>query len=159
MSAVVVTVTGFDELQRKVNPVRFRLTVSAATFAVGKLFQDRISKYPGPVHRPVIWASDRSRRYYFAMRRKGNMPMQYDRLSDPMSQRLRDSWTVSHLAPYNARVTTKATYATYVQGPFQTEQHKATGWKTVEQAADELTQSGDIEKAAGQIINAAWRTL
>ena len=95
----------------------------------------------GQSHRPVIWASEKSRRFYFAMR-AGWFASNYTRNSDAMSQRLGPGWTVRKQSQATYIVGNKATYAAWVQSAKrQQPQHKATGWKTDAQAVDELTKA------------------
>jgi hypothetical protein len=64
------------------------------TYFVAVAIKGVIKPYK-PQHKPVIWPSEKARRYYFAMRREAGLPMKYTRGSDPMSQRLQQSWTVA----------------------------------------------------------------
>lgn len=71
-----------------------------------------------------------------------------------MSQRLGPGWTVSRQSQATYIVGNKATYAAWVQSAKrQQPQHKATGWKTDEQAVEELQRSGDIERIARQAFS------
>ena len=103
--------------------------LSDITFAVGELVRSEMAVYPGAAHSPVIWASEKSRRYYFWLRRSKGLDLKYSRNSDPMSQRIGPSWTVAHLGQTDAIASTSATYGPFVQSAeFQTAQHAATGW-------------------------------
>jgi hypothetical protein len=94
----------------------------------------------------VKWPSDAARKAYFAERTERDLPMKYTRGSDPMSQRLQQSWVV-HSRKESATVGNRATYAPYVASDeFQTEQHKATGFTTDKQAADQVIESGVMDK-------------
>lgn len=135
------------DLERKLQPERIVAVLRASTFAVGQLVQGELQKSTPPAHKPVKWASARSRRYYFAMRRKMGLPMRYTRNSDPMSQRLQRSWTVKHQGTTDAVVGAKATYARYVQSErYQSAQHRATGWVTDTQAVSTVQKSGGVER-------------
>lgn len=127
--------------------------LSDITFAAGELVRSEVAVYPGPAHKPIIWASEKQRRFYFWMRTSQGLPLGYTRNSDAMSQRLGPSWTVDHLGTIDAVVDNKATYGLYVQSHiYQTAQHKATGWITDEQAVNNVQRSGDVERVADKII-------
>lgn len=135
------------DLERKLQPARIVAILRASTFAVGSEVQGELQKSTPSAHSPVKWASERSRRYYFAMRRKLGLPPRYTRNSDPQSQRLQRSWTVKHRGATDAVVGTRAKYARYVQSErYQTVQHRATGWVTDVQAVNNVKRSGDIER-------------
>jgi len=102
----------------------------------------------------VKWPSEKSRRYYFAMRREAGLPMKYTRGSDPMSQRMQQSWTIAR-RPTSATLGNRATYAPYVASDqYQTEQHAATGFTTDKQAAEQVIESGTMKRIIDAHINA-----
>jgi hypothetical protein len=108
---------------------------------------------PGASNSPVIWASEKQRRYYFWLRRSRGLDLRYSRGSDAMSQQLSKSWTISHLGQTDALVDNKASYGPFVQSAeFQSAQHKATGWITDEKGIDNVQRSGDVERVAENII-------
>jgi len=149
---VSIPLEGLDTLLRDLN-VPLAPVLSDITFAVGELVRSEMAVYPGKAHSPVIWASEKSRRYYFWLRRSRGLDLKYTRNSDPMSQRLGPSWTVAHLGQTDAVASTKATYGPFVQAAaFQTAQHAATGWITDEKGVANVKRSGDIERVAEQII-------
>lgn len=115
------------------------------THAVAVAIQGVIKPYK-PQHKPVIWPSDQARKAYFAMRRKASLPMKYTRGSDPMSQRVQQSWTIRRRAT-SATLGNRATYAPYVASEeFQTEQHAATGFVTDAQAAEQVIEGGAMQR-------------
>jgi len=123
------------------------------TYYVAMAIQGVIKPYK-PQHTPVIWPSEKSRRYYFAMRREAGLPMKYTRGSDPMSQRLQQSWTIAR-RPTSATLGNRATYAPYVASDqYQTEQHAATGFTTDKQAAEQVIESGTMKRIIDAHINA-----
>jgi len=127
--------------------------LSDITFAVGELVRSEMAVYPGYSHSPVIWASEKSRRYYFWLRRSKGLDIKYSRNSDPMSQRLGPSWTLAHLGQTDAVASNKATYGPYVQSAAdQLPQHKATGWITDKEAVSKVEDSGDVRRVAEKII-------
>ena len=151
-----VTVTVVDKaspiLGRLSGPV-FEAAVGRISIAVGEQVKTGMMRYPGGAASPVRWASAKQRRAYFAKRREAGLPMKYTRISDPMSQRLKQSWTVARRERMGAVVGTKATYAPFVQSEGgQSAQHAATGWVTDRQAVDEVVASGVIERIAEQVV-------
>lgn len=141
------------DLRTALDPKQYDRALDATVLAAAESLRRRIAVYPGPSHQPVIWASEKSRRFYFAMRRQGGLPPGYTRQSDPMSQRLGPGWAVRKVGQAVYIVGNKSTYASWVQSAAsQQAQHKATGWKTDEQAVDELNKSGDIERAGQQAM-------
>jgi hypothetical protein len=147
-----VSVEGVDDLLKQLN-IPLAPVLRDITFAVGELVRSEIAVYPGSSHQPVIWASERQRRYYHAMRREAGLSPGYARNSDPMSQRLGASWTIQHHGSTDALVDNKASYGPWVQNEiYQSAQHKATGWITDEKAVKNVERSGDIETVAEKII-------
>jgi len=143
---------GVDELLKKLD-VPLPPVLRDITFAVGGLVQKEIAVYPGSSHSPVLWASERQRRYYFAMRREAGLSPKYDRGSDPMSKQLLSAWKISHHGATDALVDNQTNYGPWVQNEiYQSAQHKATGWITDEQAVKKVERSGDVEHVAEKII-------
>ena len=125
------------------------------TYFVAVAIKGVIKPYPGPAHSPVIWPSEKARRYYFAMRREAGLSMKYKRGNDPMSQRVQQSWVV-HSGNEDAVLGNRATYAPYVASEqYQTEQNAATGFITDAQAAEKVISSGVMDK----IINANIKAM
>lgn len=144
MATLSLELKGFDELYKKLGQ-RMDPHVQAMTLAIGEQLRGIIARYPGRSHSPVIWASERSRRWYFANRREQGLPMGYTRNSDRWSQRLGPAWAVAKRGSMDAIVGTKATYAGLVQSDEkQTAQHKATGWITDKLAIAQVLRSGVI---------------
>jgi len=141
-----------DDLLKQLDPARVDRALRASTFAVGQLVQGELQKSTPPAHRPVIWASAKARRYYFAMRRKAGLSMRYTRQSDPMSQRVQRGWTVLHHDRTDAIVRNKGVrYAKYVQSAKDlTAQHRATGWMTDVQAVNNVKRRGDVKRITEQ---------
>jgi hypothetical protein len=136
------------DLRQPLEPV-----LSSITFAVGELVRSEMAVTPGAANRPVIWASEKSRRYYFWLRRSRGLDLRYSRGSDSMSQQISKSWKIAHLGQTDALVDNKATYGPFVQSAeFQTAQHKATGWITDEKGVANVERSGDVERVAERII-------
>jgi hypothetical protein len=160
MPTIIVDIKGLDKLNGDLRQFEAGLSdeLQRITLSVGEALRAKVAVYPGPAHSPVIWASDKQRRFYFAMRNKGGLPMEYTRQSDAMSQRIGPSWAVERRAPHDATVGTRATYARWVQSAEQqTAQHKATGWITDDEAVKRLETSGQIETIAIRGIEALIR--
>lgn len=159
MSDYTINIEGVDEVRRYLGR-SFNPAIQAMTLGVGEHVRDEIATYPGPVKKPIEWASERQRRYYFAMRNAAvktyGMDFEYTRLSDHFSQRLRDSWTTDQLGLHDAVVTSRATYAYWVQSaegqqPF----HRNTGWITDVEAVDNVESSGAVEQVISDVLS-AW---
>lgn len=146
------------DLLRRLDPARAEKALGAATLAIGTLVQGELQKSTPRAHSPVIWQSAKSRRYYFWLRRRYGLPLQYTRNSDPMSQRLQRSWTVKRQGRTSAVVGIRARpYAKYVQSEArQTRQHRATGWVTEVQAVSNVSRSGDVERVVQQAVAKEW---
>lgn len=152
MANIVIDIEGIDGAVRLLDR-SFAPVMQTITLAVGELVRDEIATYPGPVVRPIEWASAKQRAYYFAMRREEGLSPEYTRISDPMSQRLKESWTTDQVGAHDALVTSRADYAYWVQSaegqqPF----HKNTNWITDEAAVQNVLSSGDIGQVAGDAI-------
>jgi hypothetical protein len=149
-----ITVTGIEDIQRRLS-VDLRPALQAAAVGIGQLIRAPLAATPPPAHKPVIWASQRQRRWWFAHRREAGLPLEYTRNSDPESQRIQAKWTVQPTKD-GAVVGTTVTYAPWVQSAEkQTEQHKSTGWVTDEEAIRQL----DIEDAKRIVTDAIMHAL
>ena len=114
---------------------------------IGEEAKNKLMQYPGPSNSPVKWASKKQRAWYFAMRNKAGLDAKYTRISDPMSQKLRQSWAVKAWGDASAIVGTRVTYAPYVQGEDdQSPQHAATGWETEADAVKDLESRNVVER-------------
>jgi len=151
---VELRIEGLDrliiKLDRDVRPI-----LQAGALAIGEIVRNEIATYPGPAHSPVIWASDKQRKFYFWMRRKQGLTKGYTRLFDKMSQKLGPSWTVEPHEETNARVGTRATYAKFVQSSaFQQPQHTASGWITDKEVVENIKKSGQLKILRRLILEA-----
>ena len=143
-----------QSLKDKLSPEKFKEVMQAGLTAAAKELKAEASIYPGTSHKPVIWASEKQRRYYFAMRRMNNAPAQYTRQSDPMSQRIAKSWSVVSNSYYSASVVNSADYAGYVIGEQQQPQHKATGWRKIVDVVRQLEATQRLQKVFEKVIHA-----
>ena len=91
---IEVSVSIPASLRTALDPAQYARALDATVNAAAESLRNRIAVYPGKSHSPVIWASEKSHRYYFAMRRQSGLPPNYTRNSDPMSQRLGPGWAV-----------------------------------------------------------------
>jgi len=148
-----IKVEGLDALKRKLG-ADWTKPIQDGAVAVGQEIRNVVAEYPeGKVNSPVIWASEKQRRWWFASRREANLPFKYTRNSDAWSQRLGPSWTVRPEGQTNAVVGTKATYGPWVQSAEkQTAQHKATGWVTDKEAVEEVERGGKAMRIFRAII-------
>lgn len=145
------------DLFDKLDPDKVDKVLSTATYNIGKLVRAEVMKQPGPSHSPVLWASARQRRYYFAMRRKAGLPLKYARETDPMSKKLMRGWKLRHLGKTDAEVRNETPYGRYVQAQrYQSAQHRATGWVTDAQAVKAVEDRGSIQRV---VQNAARKEL
>jgi len=155
-----VDTSGLEHLQQAIRnltgPLLSRFK-SQATYLVAEALKRVMQEYPGPSHQPVIWASEKQRRWYYAMRREEGLPLEYTRRSDPMSQRLHAQWGISR-GQESATLGNRATYAPYAQSSqFQTAQHAATGWTTDAQAADQVLTDGTVRRIVDAQVRAIVR--
>ena len=140
-------------LGRKLEPAVIARALDATLEGCANVVHANIARYPGSVRYPIQWASEKQRRFYFAMRRKAGLSPQYVRGSDPMSQRLGASWTVARSGQLSWTIGTRVTYARFVQSADSQQLfHYNTGWKTDRQAAMEFVQSGKAQQIAGMAI-------
>lgn len=167
-----IHVQGMGEVRRmlaKLTGPQLKQAMRHATRKIGKDVENAMGQAPGPVSRPIKWASAKQRAWYFWARggKKVNgvatgpvLSPEYVRMSDEWSQDIRHSWTGKPHGETGYIVGTRATYAPYVQSSeHQTEQHKATGWKTDEQAVKEVERSGVIKRVVEAEINSLLRSL
>lgn len=148
-----VSISLSDDLRKSLDQKEYDKALDATVLGAAESLRSRIAVYPGPAHKPVLWASAKARRYYFAMRREKGLPLEYTRQSDAMSQRLGPSWATRRAGQAVYIVGTRVTYAKWVQQESnQQRQHQATGWKTDEQAVEDLESSGDIDRIGAQAV-------
>jgi len=143
-----VTVTNMAELQRmlsKISGEGLKQAVQTAALKLAERAKPIMQRYPGPSHSPVLWSSPRQRAWWFATRRERGLPLEYTRLTDPMSKQLKYSWEVAALSN-GAVLGTRMDGAEYVQSSkTQWGQHTATGWGTDEDAVKELERTGVMQ--------------
>lgn len=145
-----ISMTGQDALIRKLE--RFHPDViPAATRAIAEALKGILAKYPGPVKRPIQWASRAQRTWYIAERRRQGLGP-YRRNSDPWSQRLGASWATANRGQ-DAVVGTRVTYAPMVQSDkMQQPMHRNTGWITDKSAIQQAQRERVSERVWGQVV-------
>lgn len=152
--SVSLEIKGVDKLLRKLSGPRFERAVRALTRGVAEVLKGKMNRYPGPVKRPIQWASARQRGWYIGARRKAGLGP-YKRNSDPWSQRLGPSWTTENRGQ-DAVVGTRVTYASWVQSEEkQQPMHRNTGWITDAQAVAQARREAVAQKVADRVIG-SW---
>ena len=151
MSNMTLEIKGDAALIRKLE--RFHPEVIPdTTRAVAEALKGFLAKAPGPVHKPIQWASRRQKVWYAAARKAAGLGP-YVRNSDPWSQRLGPSWATANRG-IDAVVGTRVTYAPWVQSEAQQQpMHKATGWVTDKQAIEKAQQERVAERVWQQIVS------
>ena len=139
---VTIAIRNLDAVMRTIG-TDIKPAIRAASLAIGEEIRGKLAVYPGPVKYPIQWASEKQRRFYFAMR-AGKLP--YVRNSDAQSQRIGPSWTTARRGDIGAVVGTRATYAPWVQDserqqPF----HRNTGWITDKAAVGLVQKAGHLK--------------
>ena len=145
-----ISFTGLDQLTAALGQLTgpgLRAVIQRSALQIGHNLVERLQKYPkGPSH-PIKWASKKQRAWYFAMRKAAGLSPRYKRISDPMSQKLKQSWGVQKYGDAGAIAGSRATYAPRVQSSeMQEPMHAATGWKTDADAVAELERRNVIGK-------------
>lgn len=132
-----------NEMQSKVRP------------AVQREVDRTVGRTPGPVKRPFEFATDRSRRAYFATNGFGK-GLPYRRTGQ-----LEASWIVAvgtQLRSPFVLIYNNKTYGKYVYGPRQVPGHRRTGWgKDIERDLNYLTDFTEeqIVQTWGRAVDAA----
>lgn len=137
---VTIEIQGLDRLRRKFGELEGVRWMRGVLVALGSDVKHNIAQAPGPVSHPIRWASERQRRWYFAMRRERGLPIGYTRESDPMSERLLGGWNQAVSADgLTVTVGNRASYGRFVMDEtYQQGMHKDTGWRTIQQVAKEI---------------------
>jgi pimeloyl-ACP methyl ester carboxylesterase len=140
-------------------PVVAAQAMQKAAVEVGIKARRELRRYPRPPSYPLKWASRRQRAWYFWYRRSQGLPIEYTRLSDPMSQRLKESWGTSEI-PGGVILGNRSEYAPYVQSQeYQQPMHADTGWPTDASVIEQMTAQGDINRAIEAALGQAIRSL
>jgi hypothetical protein len=134
------------------NSDKFNHILQVASIATAKELEAEARPYPGPSSSPVTWQSRQQQAAYFAMRRAQGLTPNYTRQSDAMSERLIESWVVEPYGVASAVLKNSATYAPYVIGDEQYEQHRLTGWRKLGDVAKEFFASGRAMNAFEKVF-------
>lgn len=144
-----VQLKGLDELM-KIASANLGSVMREILHEVGGLVKKEISREPGPVHKPIQWASEKQRRYVMAMVRKYGP---WTRETHPLSQKLRGSWEVTDESDYRVRVHNPVSYGPWVQSAdLQQPMHANTGWRTDEGVIQYVSMSREVERIAGEKV-------
>jgi len=152
-----IEIKGLAALTRKLGAAQVGAMIRELTLDTGKEVQKIIAVEPRPSHRPVIWASEKQRRWYFWWRTSHGWPLPYTRNTDEsgMSERIKASWKTVQRGQ-DAVVGTPASYARWVQnGGVQQPMHRVTGWITDQQAILQAQQEGAAERVWQRILG-SW---
>lgn len=145
-----LTIEGLDAVQRLLAGLSgpgLNRTLQKAAIKIGEVAQRQFERNPGPSNSPVIWASEKQKRWYYWMRAKAGLDLKYDRNTDQMSQKLLQSWETVPWGDSDAITGTRVTYAPYVVGEKdQQPQHKATGWTTEADVVNDLKSRNVVER-------------
>ncbi len=152
-----IQVKGLDELLHIVS-FDVGALVRGVLMEVGGLVKTEISREPGPVHKPIEWASQKQRKYVMALIRKYGPWVRGEGFEGggPRSQHLSKSWKVEAESDYKVVVSSSASYGPWVQSaespggqqPF----HANTGWRTDEGVVQYVAMSRDVERIAGEHV-------
>ncbi len=159
-SSISFHIEGLEHLQSILGQ-DWKAFLQSIALAAGELLRNALAVYPRPAHAPVIWVSERQRRWWFASRREAGLPFGYIRQSDPWSERLGPSWVVRTEGAMSAVVGTRVSYAPYVQadaakgGLRQSPQNSMTGWVTDAEAVEKVQSSGDYKQMVQDAITRA----
>ena len=152
--ASYVYIKGLNELMKKLT-VNLTAAITSAQIAVGELVRTELVTPPGPVHKPIEWASVKQRRFVMALARARGGP--YVRESSSTSQRLLASWTVAKQGP-SVVVGTRVSYAPFVQKEgIQQKMHANTGWVTDKAALARVRSSGYVKRIYRDAIRHALK--
>jgi len=142
-----VEIKGLDKLLAKLGKGATPV-LRTLTRGIAEELKAELDVTPPKVKYPIVWASDKQRRWWFATH-KGKMP--YSR--GQSGQLLNKSWTTEQRGEAGAAVGTRVTYAPWVQsGRQQQPMHANTGWVTDEQAVKKVNESGVVENMLRDIL-------
>lgn len=131
--------------------------VRSALLAVGERVREEVAVLPGPVKKPINWASEKQRRYVMAqVREYGPWAREAGR-----SERLVASWKVEAERDDEVVVRNPVSYGPWVQGWFDQQlMHKQTGWISDQGAVDKVMASGDVDRITAEAIETSlWGNL
>lgn len=156
---IAFSVNSDPVINQLLDPLQWQRASQAASIATAKELEAEARPYPGPSSSPVEWASEKQRRYYFAMRRAQGLPFGYSRQSDGMSERIMESWAIEPYGTSGALLKNSATYAPYVIGDDQQPQHALTGWQKLTDVANEFFASGKADEVFAKVFMQVVRNI
>jgi len=163
---VTLKITGLEELEAKLSKLDGRLqrVMQLAAIAVGHEVKRIAGQYPPRKYVPLSavggFASDKSRRFFFAALREGKIDVPYRRGVSPGSERLGTRWHVEKHGRTGAAVGNPVSYAPYVHSPGgQTSMMAAIGWPTTEDIRDKVESGGRIKRIVQKVIGDALAWL
>jgi len=126
MISLSITTVGAEALSAKLGllaPEAIKIGLEDAA----EYTQLQMQTYPGQKHVPMIWVSEKQRRYVMARIRDGSIQVPRSR-----TYGLQGSWTKS-VSGYTATIAAGASYAHWVQGEDQARMMSSIGWQTTKQ--------------------------
>lgn len=156
-----VRIKGLEQLQRKLKRIEDLEPIKRAVKDAGTHVREKVSKYPPRKYVSIQdiggWASDRQRRFFFWALRTGRIEVPYRRGQSPGSEDLGQSWAVkTEKQGMSAVIGNDASYGPFVQDKSrQSRMHKAIGWKTAQDVADE--EEDTVLKLIQQAVDNALR--
>lgn len=129
-----IYIDGLDRLLAKLNRLGKMEDAKTAMQTAAKHVMDKARIYPTYKHIPMRWQSEKQRRWFFAALRTGSIRVPYKR-----GPNLRRHWKISlRDGGLTASINNDTPYGKFVMGTdSQYWMHKAIGWKTEKQIADE----------------------
>lgn len=146
---VKVKIGRVDALMRKLQGMQGFRTGTKAAFVHLK---SKIAKYPPRSSRPQahLWTKKQRQGFFYHLK-NGDIEVPWRRGTSPGSERLGQRWMVEGEG-FNTKLHNRASYASRVQGSYQTNYHKQTGWRRIDEVIREETPamgriiSGEIKK-------------
>ena len=134
------TVSGLDPIIAKLegldDPSVFRRPMNQSVLHL----HNKVAAYPsGNQHRPQPFKTDKSRRYFFAALKRGEIEVPYRRGQSPMSETLGKKWTRRiNQSDLSFIIGNNVSYGLYVQDrDNQAHIHKKIGWITIQDVVEQ----------------------
>jgi hypothetical protein len=137
---IVVTVEGIEELQARLGRALSNAVLRGAMVQATALVQERLNVYPPASHKPMIWASEKQRRFVMAAIREGRIEVPYRR-----TMTLGRRWTTAVSGSgddLTGTVGNNTSYGPYVMGRADQAAYHAGTWPVAEDVAERAT--GDV---------------
>lgn len=138
------------KLKRLINLQAYRHGLQAAALHV----KGQAASYPHVSRRPQPFKTDKQRRGFFARLKAGLIDVPYRRGISPNSERMDAKWAITMLSDLRAAAINTATYAGLVLDRLnQARYHQETGWKTVQDVAEDPIVLGAVERILQKTID------